>query len=210
MTSPVSSTRVAATLAAACLVSTTALFASPGAAASPRVQPCIWPATGTNLQQYFGVSVSLVIPSACDSIKAGSKWATPLAFYVARSWEHVPDGYEPSGATPLEELENDLTVVRFIIDEGTPHQFTVERSASQIHFRVRDWQEVYPDDPDWVFVDVGSHIAMRPLPPGTHTIRGEFVVSRLTCDGTSSDVNQSCIPPGQFEYPSTRTFTVVP
>lgn len=202
-------TRVASIFASACLGFTAALFAAPGATASPRVQPCIWPSTGTNLQQFFGVSVSLVIPSACPPIKAGSQWATPEAFNVARSWVHVPAGYQTNGATPLEELENDLTMVRFIVDEGTPHQFTVERPASQIHFQVRDWQEVYPADPDWVFVDIGTHVTMAPLSVGTHTVRGEFAVSRWACDGTSSDVNQSCIPPRVFGYPS-RTFTVVP
>jgi hypothetical protein len=154
--------------------------------------------------------VSLVVPGgACDPIKAGSSWATPSVFYVARTWEQVPAGYEPVGATPLDELEADLTSVRFIVDEGTPQQFTVERSASQIHFQIRDWNEVYPDDPDWLLVDIGTHITLRPLPPGTHTVRGEFAVSRPACDGTSSEYDQSCIPPGVFEYPGTRTFTVV-
>jgi hypothetical protein len=208
--SSVSLTRVAASVAAACLTVGSTLFVAPDATAGPRVEPCIWPDTGTDLQQYFDVSVSLVVPGACSTVQTGAAWATPSVFYVARTWEQVPPGYETHGATPLEELESDLTTVRFIVDEGTPQQFTVQRSGRQVHFQVRDWNEVYPDDPDWLLVDVGTHIAMRPLPPGTHTVRGESVVSRSACDGTSTVMDQSCIPPGLFEYPGTRSFTVVP
>ena len=201
--------RARAGVAAACLVVIAALFMAPSASASPRVKPCIWPDTSTNLQQYFDVSVSLVVPGACSTVKTGSPWATPSVFYLARTWEQVPPGYQPVGATPLAELEADVTEVRFIVDEGTPQQFTVTRTGSQIHFQVEDWQEVYPDDPDWLLVDIGTHVAMRPLPPGTHTVRGQFVVSRQACDGTSSDPDLSCLPPGVFDYPGTRTFTVV-
>ena len=42
------------------------------------------------------------------------------------------------------------------------------------------------------------------------TVVGEFVIDAPACDGTSSDYDVSCIPPGVFPYPGTRTFTVVP
>jgi hypothetical protein len=50
---------------------------------------------------------------------------------------------------------------------------------------------------------------MRPLPLGQHTVRGEFEVDAAACDGTTADFDLSCIPPGVFGYPSTRTFSVV-
>jgi hypothetical protein len=187
---------------------TTVATAAP-ASASPRVPPCIWPDTGTNLQQYFGVTSSLVIPSACDAVPTGSTWSTPVVFYVARTWEHIPTGIVPIGATPLDELVDRLTKIRLIVDEGKPGAFTVERTVGQIHFTTADWQEVYPDDPDWLLVDVGTHITMRPLPVGQHTVRGEFEVNGPTCDGTTADADLSCIPTGVFDYPSTRTFNVV-
>jgi hypothetical protein len=204
-------TRIGSAISAACLAVGTTLLAAPSATASPRVEPCIWPDTGTNLQTYFDVSVSLVIPPAdCGQVRTGSPWATPVVFYVARTWEQVPPGYQPVGATPLDELEADLVSVRLIVDEGTPQEFTVERSGPQIHVQTAAWDEVYPDDPDWLLVDIGTHITMRPLPPGTHTVSGEFVLDAPACDGTSADYDQSCIPAGVFAYPSTRTFTVVP
>jgi hypothetical protein len=179
------------------------------ASASPRVQPCIWAATGTNLQQYFGVTSSLVIPSnGCGTVAAGSTWSTPVVFYVARTWEQIPAGIHPTGATPLEELVDRLVRLRLIVDEGKPGAFTVERTIDQIHVVTADWQEVYPDDPDWLLVDIGTHVTMRPLPAGQHTVRGEFEVDSPACDGTSADFNQSCIPTGVFPYPSTRTFSV--
>src|SRR4051812_29574359 len=66
------------------------------AAPTPRVEPCIWPDTGTNLQQYFGVTSALVIPGACGPVLTGSTWSTPVVFYVARTWEHIPAGYHPT------------------------------------------------------------------------------------------------------------------
>jgi len=211
-TSPAStSRRLAALVAAVLLAAGTTLLGAPSASANVRVEPCIWPATGTNLQQYFGVSSSLVIPpGGCDEVKAGSTWSTPVSFYVARTWEQVPAGYVPTQATPLDELVAHLTKIRLVVDEGTPQEFAVERSAPQIDVRIADWDEVYPDDPDWLFVDIGTHITMRPLPVGTHTVRGEFTMDAPACDGTNSVYDASCIPPGTFPYPDTRTFTVVP
>jgi len=200
---------VAATITAVCLAACSTLLAAPSAIANVRVDGCIWPDTGTNLQQYFDVSSSLVIPPGCDQVQAGSRWATPVVFYVAKTWEQIPAGYDPVGATPLDELEAHLTAIRLIVDEDTPHEFTVERSGPQIQVKTAEWQEVYPDDPDWLLVDFGTHITMRPLPVGTHTVRGEFVMDAPACDGTNSAYDLSCIPTGVFPYPNTRTFTVV-
>jgi len=187
------------------------LLVAPSATANPRVEPCIREATGTNLQQYFQINVSIVAPPAgCDQIKSGTPWSTPLSFFLARTWEQMPADYHPVGATPLAELEAHLTEVRWIVDEGTPHEFTVVRSGSQIHWVVADWQVLYPDDPDWLFVDVGTHFVVHPLSVGTHTVRGQFVMDGSACDGTSSEYDLSCIPPGVFDFPDTRTFSVVP
>ena len=203
-------TRIASKLAVVSLALVTTLLAAPSATASSRVDPCIWPDTGTNLQHYFHVSTALVVPGACTQITAGSAWSTPIGFYNARTWEQLPVGYQPDEATPVAELEAHLTAVRLIVDEGTRREFTVERSGQQLRWTTGDWQEVYPNDPDWVLADVGTHLTLGPLPVGTHTVRGEFYMDDYACDGTSSDWNISCIPPGWFEYPSTRTFTVVP
>jgi hypothetical protein len=200
---------LSASIAAICLTFGMAFIATPTAdATSPRVEPCIWD-TGTNLQQYFDISSALVIPPECDRVKVGAPWSTPLAFYVARSWELIPDGYAPTTDSPLDELKAHLTKVVFTVDEGTPQEFTVERSGQGLHWLVADWQEVYPDDPDWLLADVGTHITIHPLPPGTHTISGEFTVDAVVCDGVTDSWDASCIPTGTFQYPSTRTFTVV-
>ena len=202
--------RAAASAAATCLFVGLSLSLAPSASASARVQPCIWPSTGTNLQSYFGVSSSLVIPfGGCDSVPAGSPWSTPIVFYVARTWEHIPDGITPIASTPLGELTARLVRVKFFIDEGRPGAFTVERSASQITLATAPWREVYPADPDWLLVDIGTHITVRPLSVGQHTVRGEFEVNGPTCDGTVADVDLSCVPAGVLEYPSTRTFRVI-
>ena len=201
-------TRISSCIAAACLAASATLLGVPSASASTRVEPCIWPSTGTDLQQYFQVSVALVVPHACNQIKTGASWSTPSVFYVARTWEQVPAGYHPTTATPRDELVAHLTKVRFIVDEGTPQEFTVERTGRQLSVLTASWQEVYPDDPDWLLVDIGTHITLRPLPVGQHTVRGQFVLDAPACDGTSSVWEMSCIPAGEFDYPETRTFTV--
>ena len=201
--------RLATCVAGAALALTSSLALSPSASANPRTGPCIWPSTGTDLQQYFGVSTTLVVPTrGCGTVLAGSSWSTPAVFYVARSWEHIPAGITPIGATPLEELQKRLVRFRLFVDEGTPQAFTVDRSASQLQYVTQPWQVLFPNDPDWLLVDIGTHITLRPLPPGQHTVRGEFEVTGPTCDGTSDDVDQSCIPTGVFEFPPTRTFQV--
>ena len=202
--------RLSFSVAVTGLLAASSLSLAPSASASPRVQPCIWPSTGTNLQQYFGVSSSLVIPfGGCGTVLAGSTWSTPIVFYVARTWEHIPPGVQTVGATPRDELVDRLVRVRFFVDEGMPGAFTVDRTVSQLEVVTARWQEVYPSDPDWLLVDIGTHITMRPLPVGHHTVRGEFEVSAPACDGTTADFDASCVPTGVFEYPSTREFDVV-
>src|SRR5690242_14411924 len=113
-------TRFASMLAAAGLALGTTVLGAPSAMANPRVDPCIWPDTGTDLQQYFHVSTSLVIPfGGCGQIKTGAHWSTPDVFYNARTWALVPAGYTPDTASPVAELELHLTKVRMIVDEGT-------------------------------------------------------------------------------------------
>ncbi|WP_159577020.1 hypothetical protein [Microbacterium sp. 8M] len=213
-------TRAAASIAAACLALTLAVLAAPSASASPqipaestppspRVEPCIWQPTGVDLNQYFGVSTALVVPTSvgCPTISSGAWWSRPATFFLARTWEHVPDGYVPVGATPFDELKADLSMVRVIVDEGTPQEFTVERSGVDIQWATGRQQALFPDDPDWLLADIGSHVLIHPLSVGTHTVRGEFFITRPACDGTSSSWD-SCIPVGLFPYPPTRTFTV--
>ncbi|HET7901031.1 MAG TPA: hypothetical protein VFL59_07560, partial [Candidatus Nanopelagicales bacterium] len=176
----------AALLTSAALVIAGTLGPTTVARAEPssRVPACIWAPTGTDLHRFFDVTTSLVIPGGCDHVLSGARWSTPDSFYVARSWEHIPPGYVPDSPTPLAELEKHLTRVAFIVDEGTPNEFRVQRTASQLEWVVRDWQEVYPDDPDWVFADMGTHITIRPLSIGMHTIRGVFSIDAPACDGT--------------------------
>lgn len=184
---------------------------------SPRVNDCIWQATPTSpwidLNEAFGTpAVAHVNPygSQCLKIKSGARWSVPIGFYVAKTWEQIPPNYNPL-PTPLEELLADTTKVRLVVDEGTTHEFTVEWTNIQDSY-VGDWNTFYagtPDDqPTWLLVNMGTIGAIRPLPVGVHTVKPVWVVSHLSCDGTSADPN-SCAPIGDYEF-DTITFTVVP
>lgn len=191
--------------------------ARPPLASGQRVDDCVWQATDTSawvdLNQTFGTPTVAHVNdygSQCLTIKSGAWWSAPIGFYVAKTWEHVPAGYNYL-PTPLEELIADTAKVRLIIDEGARQQFTLEWTNIQDSY-VGDWNTFYagtPDDqPTWLLVNMGTIGAIRPLSVGVHTLRRVWVVSRLSCDGTSDDPN-SCAPPGEYDY-GTFSFTVVP
>lgn len=204
-------TRVASPIAVVLLAAGTTLLGAPVAHAgsASRVDHCVWPATGADLQEFWGISSYFVAPGVgCDHVAAGAAWTTPVSFYVAKTWEHVPDGVVPATDSPLAELESSVTTVRLIVDQGTKQQFTVERSGDQLQWKVREWDAVYQEHSDWYLVDVGTALSVHPLAVGTHTVTAEIVADRVACDGTDPAYDVSCLPPGVWDYP-TRTFQVV-
>ena len=177
------------------------------ASADPRVTPCVLPdgldpyvPGGITLQAFYGVSTSIVT-SFCPTIKAGARWTVVAAAYSAKTYEAIPAGYQPVSATPLGDFRARFVGVRIYVDEGTPHEFTVE----------------WPNSPklwvgDYGPYDLASPITLgtvQPLSVGAHSERVSYVMSEMACDGISADPALSCIPAGETSF-STVHFTVVP
>jgi hypothetical protein len=177
------------------------------ASADPRFTPCVLPdgadpyvPGGTILQEFFGVSTSIVT-SFCPVIKAGARWTVIAAAFFAKTYEAIPPGYEPGSATPLGDFRARFVGIRIFVDEGTPQGFTLE----------------WPNSPklwvgDWGPYDMATPITLgtvRPLPVGAHSERVAYVMSEMACDGTSADPALSCIPAGETSF-ATVHFTVVP
>jgi hypothetical protein len=195
-------------LSVALAVSLAASAVAPArASADPRFTPCVIPAGldpyvpgGTSMQAFFGVSTSIVT-SWCPVIKAGARWTVIAAAFSAKTYEAIPPGYQPGGASPLSDLRARLVGVKIFVDEGTPQQFTVEWANSP-----QLWVG------DWGPFDLASPITLgtvRPLAVGSHTERVAYVMREAACDGTSSDPSLSCIPAGETSF-NTVHFTVVP
>ncbi|MFL5912196.1 MAG: hypothetical protein ACJ768_16670 [Gaiellaceae bacterium] len=177
------------------------------AAADPRFAPCVLPGGldpfvpgGTVVQQFFGVSTSIVA-SFCPVIKAGARWTVIAAAFSAKTYEAFPAGYEPGSARPLDDFRARFVGVKIYVDEGTPQAFTVEWANSP-----KLWAG------DWGPYDLASPITLgtvRPLSVGAHSERVAYVMSEMACDGTSAETDLSCIPAGETSFPTVH-FTVVP
>ena len=177
------------------------------AGAGPRVTPCVLPdgldpyvPGGTVLQDFYGVSASIVT-GFCPTIKAGARWTVVAAAYFAETWEAIPPGYTPVSATPVGDFRARFVGIKIVVDEGTPHEFTVEWANSP-KLWVGDYGPYVLANP----ITLGT---VRPLSVGVHSERVVYVMSGVVCDGLTTDPDLSCIPPGETSF-NTRYFTVVP
>jgi hypothetical protein len=205
---------VAATLALAPITGGTAL-------AAPESNHCFTPA-GTDANEILGVAQQLLVfeapaESGCASVSAGESW-TPLAgamFWIANtSFEVVPAGYEPFGATPMEDFQSKAETITYVIDAGTARERTHR-------FRVRDIVKVDTVDEFFAFdpasaepwpkpYPIAQFLAkLPPLAPGQHTYTAVLQMSARTCDGLGTTDGLNCIGPGAFVL-CTLPFTVTP
>ena len=169
-----------------------ALATTASAAAGRRTTDCV--SGSVNINENVGVSAAIVAPF-CAEIKAGDWWV-PAAFWVqAKNWDLKPDGYIPVGETPLEEFVANFVGVRYVVDQGTKHEFTVEFANGPSLWT--DAHPIFPDDLDLASpMTLGS---IRPLSVGPHTVTMFWTLSADTCDGLDTDPELACAPAGEFE-----------
>ena len=164
------------------LASTTASVALAGSA---RTAHCVAP-NGVDINANLSLDVAVVAPF-CPTIKAGDRWVPAQFYTAARTWEQMPDGYVPAGATPLEDFVAKFVAIRYVVDEGTPDQFTVEFKNGP-----RLWTGVHPINPAIALATPMTLGAIRPLGVGAHTVRTFWIMSALQCDGWSAVAEESC------------------
>jgi hypothetical protein len=176
--------------------------ASVALAGSPRTAHCVAP-NGVDMNAFLNLDVAVVAPW-CSTIKAGDRWVPAQFYTAARTWEQMPDGYVPAGATPIEDFAAKFVAIQYVIDEGTSNQFTVEFKNSP-----RLWTGDHAINPDIVLATPMTLGAIRPLSIGTHTVRMIWVMNAMQCDGWSAVVEESCFPAaGPFDN-GVDTFEVV-
>ena len=180
-----------------------ALSASTTASASsPRTEHCVAP-NGVDMNAYLDLSAAIVAPF-CPEIKAGAWWVRARFYASATTWEQMPEGYVPAGSTPREDFVAKFLAVRYVVDEGTPDEFTVEFANGP-----RLWTGDHATDPDIALATPMTLGAIRPLSVGPHTVRDVWIMSDMQCDGWSAVVEESCIPgAGPYDL-GTISFEVV-
>jgi hypothetical protein len=130
-----------------------------------------------------------VVAPFCPTIKAGDRWVPAQFYTAARSWEQMPDGYVPAGATPLQDFVAKFVAIRYVVDEGTSRAFTVEFANGPLL-----WTGQHAINPDIALATPMTLGAIRPLGVGPHTVRMIWIMSAMQCDGWSAVVAESCFP----------------
>jgi hypothetical protein len=184
-------------IAAACVLVTGA----GGAAAADKKEGnhCIAP-QGVDLNEFFGVSEQIV-SSFCREVGSGEHWTMSLSWSMNHTFEAVPAGFVPVGATPLEDFLAKFSGVKYVIDPGTEHsRTTVFRNVGDLFIGTFEGlPRVSP-------ITLGT---LNPLPVGEHTVVVYWEFSAMHCDGKGVVLDENCIPAGE----STRnavTFEVTP
>lgn len=193
---------LASLIAAATLVLAGVAGVEAAAADSTRTEHCVAP-NGVDMNAYLDLSAAVVAPF-CPQIKAGDWWVRAHFYTAAKTWEQMPDGYVPAGATPLEDFVAKFVAIRYVVDEGTPHEFTVEFANGPLL-----WTGDHATNPDIALATPMTLGAIRPLSAGPHTVRTFWIMSDIQCDGWSAVVEESCFPgAGPFDS-GTISFEVV-
>lgn len=193
-------------LASLIAATTLALAGAAGVQAAPadsqRTEHCVAP-NGVDMNAYLDLSAAIVAPF-CPEIKAGAWWVRARFYASAKTWEQMPEGYVPAGATPRDDFVAKFLAIRYVVDEGMPDEFTVEFANGPLL-----WTGDHATDPDIALATPMTLGAMRPLSVGTHTVREFWIMSDMQCDGWSAVIEESCFPgAGPFDL-GTFSFEVV-
>ena len=194
--------RVASLIAAAAIVLAGAAGVEAAPAGTTRTAHCVAP-NGVDMNVFLNLSAAVVAPF-CAQIKAGDPWVPAQFYTAAKTWEQMPPGYVPAGATPLEDFVAKFVAIRYVVDEGTAREFTVEFANGP-----RLWTGQHAINPDIALASPMTLGAIRPLSAGPHVVRIFWIMSEMQCDGWSAVAEESCFGgAGPFDN-GTTAFEVV-
>ncbi len=200
--------RVAAAIGLVALTVTGAAHGPAASAASAKPQKenhCVVP-SGVDLNALWGVSEQIVTGTSpsCSDVGSGERFRpSVIPWFLNHTFEVTPAGFEPAGATPLEDFVAKFAAVRYVIDPGTRHArsyvFTNDGNlASAMSF---GFPVVNP-------LTLGT---VGPLRVGSHEIETYWAFDAVHCDGFGADTGPggNCFPAGETQLP-TMTFEVRP
>jgi len=177
-----------------------ALTPRPAQASDPVGNHCIHP-DGTDLNVLYGISKQIVT-RFCNQVDSGEHWTTAgPAWFMSTSFEAVPVGFVPAGATPLEDFLAKFIAVKYVIDPGTRQEQTyVYPTGDKLWIgTIAGFPAVWP----------GTLSKLMPLSIGEHVVEVYWVFSAMHCDGTAAVITENCLGPGEILYAAAR-FEVTP
>ena len=99
------------------------IFGAGAASPNTKGEHCVG-GDGTDLNEFYGVSETIVA-TFCPRLRTGEHWTTTSRWFVAESYGQVPPGFVPApGATPLDDFRAKFVGVRYVIDSGTRQERT--------------------------------------------------------------------------------------
>lgn len=179
------------------MIASTALTSRPAQASDNH---CITP-TGIDLNALYDITKQIVTPF-CNQVDSGEHWtAAEAGWFMNTSFEAMPEGFVPAGATPLEDFLAKFVVIKYVVDPGTRQEQTY----------------VYPiSDKLWIGTTAGFPTVwpgtLSKLPPlrvGEHFVVVYWVFSAMHCDGFTAVVEENCLGPGEVAYVA-LSFEVTP
>jgi hypothetical protein len=183
------------------VIASTALIPRPAQASDPVENHCIAP-NGTDLNVLYGISKQIVTPF-CNQVDSGEQWTTAGAlWFMSTSFEAVPDGFVPAGATPLEDFLAKFVAIKYVVDPGTLQEQTYVYPTGD-----RLW--IGTVEPGFPAVWPGTLSKLMPLSVGEHFVQVYWVFSAMHCDGFAAVIQENCLGPGEVAYAAPR-FNVTP
>lgn len=153
---------------------------------------CIAP-WGGDLNVEWGITEAIVWVF-CTEVGTGEDWRVAAGWGVAPSFKKVPKGFEPTGATPLEDFMVKFVGSKVVTDPGTAQErTTIFTGLSGLTVTVFD--------------DGGAGInsvtmgTLDPLSVGSHVVESYWTMSAMHCDGGGKSIEANCLVAGDnFGY----------
>jgi len=132
-----------------------------------------------------------IITNFCPVALVGERWVPVATWATNTTYEVIPEGYTPSGATPIDDFNSKFVGARYVIENGTQHARSFNFSAAQI---LQTGLTVPGTDfPMSAFMAV-----LPPLPPGEHTVDILPTISADHWDGFGLDPSANLFPAGEI------------
>jgi hypothetical protein len=110
------------------------------------------------------------------------------------SFESVPDGFVPAGATPLDDFRAKFVGVKYVIDPGTPQEEKADFPTGP---------GLFTGTIAGLPVVSGARLSIhRPIRVGDHVIEVFWVMSSEHCDGLGAS-QENLLPAGEVRYAGT-------